>query len=261
MLKDQGMFLTADPYKRSIRMNHDSGAIVTEYVPRSYFLSVRLIRDTALVIYPVVYGYLYNWYAAVDVRNIASDGWHVPTTTEIFTTLRNYCLSVTDGLKEPGYVYWNFPNNNSTNVYKFNARGSGLRANGFFQLGAYFIAWTNQSATANDANHLTIYNTSNVFNDLSPAGPRSSKYSGMSIRLIKDSTTLTHGQTGTYTGNDGKVYRTICIGTQEWLADNLCETLYRDGSPIPEVTDNAAWAGLATGARCSYNNDESLAHA
>ena len=77
----------------------------------------------------------------------------------------------------------------------------------------------------------------------------------MSIRLIKDSTTLTHGQTGTYTGNDGKVYRTICIGTQEWLADNLCETLYRDGSPIPEVTDNATWAALTTGALCAYNND------
>ena len=128
-----------------------------------------------------------------------------------------------------------------------------------FQLGAYFIACTKQSATANDANHLTIYNASNVFNDLSPAGPRSLKSYGMSIRLIKDSTTLTHGQKGSYTGNDGKIYRTICIGTQEWLADNLCETLYRDGSPIPEVTDAATWAALTTGARCSYDNDESNA--
>ena len=82
---------------------------------------------------------------------------------------------------------------------------------------------------------------------------------GMSVRPVKDSTILTHGQSGTYVGNDGKVYRTICIGTQEWLADNLCETLYRDGSPIPEVTDAATWAALTTGARCSYDNDESNA--
>ena len=73
---------------------------------------------------------------------------------------------------------------------------------------------------------------------------------------MKDTTTLTHGQTGTYTGNDGKVYRTICIGAQEWLADNLLETLYRDLSAIPEVTSDATWIGLTTGARCSYNNDE-----
>jgi len=82
---------------------------------------------------------------------------------------------------------------------------------------------------------------------------------GMSVRLVKDSTTLTHGQTGTYTGNDGRVYSTICIGTQEWLSESLCETEYRNGDPILEVTDNAAWAALTTGARCSYNNDESYA--
>ena len=77
---------------------------------------------------------------------------------------------------------------------------------------------------------------------------------GASIRLIKDSTTLSHGQTGTYTGNDGRVYQTICIGTQEWLSENLMETKYRNGDAIPEVTDNTAWAALATGARCAYNN-------
>ena len=31
---------------------------------------------------------------------------------------------------------------------------------------------------------------------------------------------------------------------------------YRDGTPIPEVTDNAEWANLTTGAWCYYNNDE-----
>jgi hypothetical protein len=78
---------------------------------------------------------------------------------------------------------------------------------------------------------------------------------GYSIRLIKDATTLTHGQKGTYVGNDGRVYNTICIGTQEWLSENLAETKYRDGSAIPEVTDNTAWAALSTGALCAYNND------
>ena len=72
---------------------------------------------------------------------------------------------------------------------------------------------------------------------------------------MKTTTSLTHGQTGTYTGNDGKIYRTICIGTQEWLADNLCETKYRNGDSIPEVTDDSAWAALTTGAMCAYNND------
>ena len=31
--------------------------------------------------------------------------------------------------------------------------------------------------------------------------------------------------------------------------------MYADDSSIPEVTDNSAWSGLSTGARCDYNND------
>ena len=36
----------------------------------------------------VEYGYLYNWYAATDARNICAEGWEVPTTAQ-WTTLRN----------------------------------------------------------------------------------------------------------------------------------------------------------------------------
>ena len=35
------------------------------------------------------YGHLYNWYAAVDAKNIAPEGWHVPTDAE-WTTLTTY---------------------------------------------------------------------------------------------------------------------------------------------------------------------------
>jgi uncharacterized protein (TIGR02145 family) len=46
---------------------------------------------------------------------------------------------------------------------------------------------------------------------------------------------------------------TIC--TQRWMVKNLDVDKYRNGDPIPKVTDPAAWAALTTGAYCYYNND------
>jgi len=48
---------------------------------------------------------------------------------------------------------------------------------------------------------------------------------------------------------------TIVIGTQQWMEKNLEVTTYRNGDPIPYVTDATAWAALTTGAWCYYNND------
>jgi uncharacterized protein (TIGR02145 family) len=47
----------------------------------------------------------------------------------------------------------------------------------------------------------------------------------------------------------------VTIGTQVWQSSNLDVTTYRDGTPIPQVTDPTAWANLTTGAWCYYNND------
>ena len=52
-------------------------------------------------------------------------------------------------------------------------------------------------------------------------------------------------------------YATVLIGDQCWFAENLRTTVYADGSAILEVTDNTAWSGLNTGARCDYDNDAS----
>ena len=60
---------------------------------------------------------------------------------------------------------------------------------------------------------------------------------------------------GTVTDIDGNVYNTVTIGTQCWMAENLQTTRYRNGDPIPNVTDNIAWGALTTGAYCWYNND------
>ena len=48
---------------------------------------------------------------------------------------------------------------------------------------------------------------------------------------------------------------TVVIGTQHWMEKNLDVMTYRNGDTIPQVTSNAAWAALTTGAWCWYNND------
>jgi uncharacterized protein (TIGR02145 family) len=47
----------------------------------------------------------------------------------------------------------------------------------------------------------------------------------------------------------------VTIGTQIWSTTNLDVTTYRDGTPIPQVTDPTAWAALTTGAWCYYANN------
>ena len=63
--------------------------------------------------------------------------------------------------------------------------------------------------------------------------------------------------TGTVMDFDGNVYQTIKIGNQWWMAENLKVTHYRNGVPIPNVTDNTAWYNLTTGAYCDYGNNVS----
>lgn len=61
----------------------------------------------------------------------------------------------------------------------------------------------------------------------------------------------------TVTDIDGNIYRTITIGDQVWMAENLKVTRYRNGDMIPGIKDDSAWAQLSSGAYCHYNNDSS----
>lgn len=55
---------------------------------------------------------------------------------------------------------------------------------------------------------------------------------------------------------DGNSYRTIIIGNQEWMAENLRTSRYRNGDDINNISDNEAWADAASGAWSAYDNDE-----
>ncbi|MFN6389168.1 MAG: FISUMP domain-containing protein, partial [Bacteroidota bacterium] len=62
-------------------------------------------------------------------------------------------------------------------------------------------------------------------------------------------------QYGSMIDQQGNTYKTIVIGTQEWMAENLKTSIYRNGDAIANVTGDVQWIGLTTGAWCYYNND------
>lgn len=216
------------------------------------------------------YGLLYNWYAVSDIRNITAFGYSVMTISDwqnlalyVDPGLTNYITGNTAGtkLKESGIVYW--INNNGTNNYQFNARGSGQRDSGgvFTVLKSSGVIWTSEG-NIYGGKSIGIYDT-NAYINCSGLSDVNKKYA-FAIRIKKDSTTLSNGQSGTYIGNDEQMYRTICINGVEYLADNLRETKFRNGDVIPYYGidnssnfTNAEWGALTTAGVCAYNNDVS----
>jgi uncharacterized protein (TIGR02145 family) len=54
---------------------------------------------------------------------------------------------------------------------------------------------------------------------------------------------------------DGNEYDTVKISSQFWMQQNLNTSHYRNGDPIPEITNILSWSYLTSGAWCWYNND------
>jgi uncharacterized protein (TIGR02145 family) len=205
----------------------------------------------------IKYGRLYNWYAASNV-NFAPVEWHVPVIAEFELLVNIYGGSGGAGeeLKEIGLIYWDAPNSNSTNISNFNGRGSGYRNvdGSFSDLKVKFQAF---SLTDIDGSKIT--QTLNKDSETAGQGEFQRK-NGASIRFVRNATaeelSLTNGVfCSNYIDLDGNIYRTVKIGTQVWLADNWACTKLNDSTPIPNVTLDASWSVLTTGAYCNYNND------
>lgn len=58
------------------------------------------------------------------------------------------------------------------------------------------------------------------------------------------------------TDADGNQYKTVVIGDQEWMAENLRTTKYADGSPIPGGLPDEEWMENSQGAYAVYEYDD-----
>jgi uncharacterized protein (TIGR02145 family) len=83
---------------------------------------------------------------------------------------------------------------------------------------------------------------------------------GNQVSFTTRSDTIVFNQTityGTVKDIDGNIYKTVNIGSQTWMAENLKTTFYNDGEPIAIITDDFAWDSGTIGAFCYYENEYS----
>lgn len=93
-------------------------------------------------------------------------------------------------------------------------------------------------------------------------GPFTSKINGLSGNTTYYLKAYATNSAGTAYGNE-ITFRTlnvpsVAICNQVWRIQNLDVTTYRNGDPIPQVSDSTQWMNLTTGAWCYFNNDPAM---
>jgi uncharacterized protein (TIGR02145 family) len=114
-----------------------------------------------------------------------------------------------------------------------------------------------QAATPNLASVLTVNNGANnlqIKNLADPTDAQDAVTKSFSELQLQAQVTQLQAQIEALQ-NYNMLQSGLNIGQQVWATINLNVTTYRDGTPIPQVTDPTAWASLTTGAWCYYNND------
>ena len=73
--------------------------------------------------------------------------------------------------------------------------------------------------------------------------------------VVAIDTLVTENNTNTITDFDGNVYKTLTIGKQVWIVENLKVKHFNNGDPISWVTDPNIWDNQSNTAYCGYKND------
>jgi len=127
------------------------------------------------------YGKLYNWYAVIDPRGLAPEGWHVPSDAE-WTKLTDFLGGEVAGTKMKSTSGW-AENGNGTNTSGFSGLPGGYRYyNGSFDdVGGDGNWWSStEDLTGNAWYRYLNYLNGNVYRY------DSNKKNGFSVRCLRD---------------------------------------------------------------------------
>lgn len=78
---------------------------------------------------------------------------------------------------------------------------------------------------------------------------------GNQVTFTTNSNQSTNINYGTVSDYEGNSYKTIIIGTQTWMAENLRSEKYNDGTAISLITDSLEWYSTSDAGYCYYNNN------
>ncbi len=209
------------------------------------------------------YGRLYTWAAAVGksesecgtgqacdlprkgVQGVCPDGWHLPKSEE-FQNLISAVGGVDVAEKvlkaKTGWV------NNGSDIYGFSGLQAGFRniAGGYIAENAYF--WTASEDGSREGRDILLNE-----NDADGLFGSNDKSLGFSVRCVQDSKDSVGIEDWSWTvpkaerlnpkvaydsikdSRDGRVYKTVRIGKQTWMAENLN---YADSAGTPSLKGN-----------------------
>ena len=205
--------------------------------------------------YKSIYGALYNWYAIIDTRNIAPDGWHVATNEDwiILTTFLGGENIAGGKLKGKGVSFWKTPNTGASDQYGFNALPGGMTITDilFDGEGIEGVWWSYTKDLPTDYSNDWFRQMWFDEETVSNSGLLFEKGRGLSVRCVKDnnnqiltiptvkisaviniaSTSATSGGEVTSDGGSPVIARGVCWST----------------SPLPTIADNKTNDGTGKG--------------
>jgi uncharacterized protein (TIGR02145 family) len=149
------------------------------------------------------YGKLYNWYAVAGIynyeslvnaslrKNLAPDGWHVPTDQEWSTMINHIDQNANGGsnssnvaggkMKETGTIHWASPNADASNSSGFTGLPGGYRDSNNFSSDTFTGVWYSSSDYSNNT---ACYRFLSSYDNIVGRNFFSPSY-GLSVRCIK----------------------------------------------------------------------------